>query len=168
MEGFDAAMKVQREQARAAGNFAAADKLELDGIEVTEFLGYDALEAASAVTAIYVDGASVEELAAGQEATLVLSASPFYGESGGQVGDTGTLFAEGVEFRVDDTQKQNDVLLHRGELVVGKLEAGAQLESQVAANPRRAITLNHSATHLMHAGTAQHLGRACHTKRLAC
>ena len=158
MEGFDAAMKVQREQARAAGNFAAADKLELDGIEVTEFLGYDALEAASAVTAIYVDGASVEELAAGQEATLVLSASPFYGESGGQVGDTGTLFAEGIEFRVDDTQKQNDVLLHRGELVVGKLEAGTQLESQVAANPRRAITLNHSATHLMHAALRSILG----------
>ena len=158
MEGFEAAMQVQREQARAAGNFSAADKLELDGVAVTDFLGYEALSAEGAVNAMYVDGEPVQEIAAGQSATLVLSSSPFYGESGGQVGDSGTLFAEGVEFRVDDTQKQNDVLLHVGELVVGKLKIGASLEAQVDGNERRAITLNHSATHLMHAALRAQLG----------
>ncbi len=158
MEGFEAAMQVQREQARAAGNFSAADKLELDGVAVTEFLGYDSLAASAAVTAIYVDGGAVDTLSAGQTATLVLSSSPFYGESGGQIGDTGVLVANGAEFRVDDTQKQNDVLLHRGELISGSLSVGVPVEAQVKEDSRRAITLNHSATHLMHAALRNILG----------
>ena len=158
MEGFEAAMQVQREQARAAGNFSAVDKLELDGVEITDFRGYEVLEATGDVAAIYVDGEPRDALKAGESATLVLTRSPFYGESGGQVGDSGTLFAEGVEFRVDDTQKQNDVMLHIGELVIGSLKLGASLGAQVAANARKAITLNHSATHLMHSALRNTLG----------
>ena len=147
MDGFEAAMQVQRAQARAAGNFSAVDKLELDGVEAT-----------GDVAAIYVNGEAQDSLKAGESATLVLTSSPFYGESGGQVGDSGTLFAEGVEFRVDDTQKQNDVLLHIGELVIGSLKVGETLAGQVAASARKAITLNHSATHLMHAALRNTLG----------
>ena len=158
MDGFEAAMQVQRAQARAAGNFSAVDKLELDGVEVTDFRGYEALEATGDVAAIYVNGEAQDSLKAGESATLVLTSSPFYGESGGQVGDSGTLFAEGVEFRVDDTQKQNDVLLHIGELVIGSLKVGETLAGQVAASARKAITLNHSATHLMHAALRNTLG----------
>lgn len=158
MEGFEAAMQVQRAQARAAGNFSAVDKLELDGVEVTDFRGYEALEASGDVAAIYVNGKPQDSLRAGEAATLVLTSSPFYGESGGQIGDSGTLFAEGVEFRVDDTQKQNDVLLHIGELVIGSLKVGDALAGQVEASARKAITLNHSATHLMHAALRNTLG----------
>ena len=158
MDGFEAAMQVQRAQARAAGNFSAVDKLELDGVEVTDFRGYEALEATGDVAAIYVNGEAQDSLKAGESATLVLTSSPFSGESGGQVGDSGTLFAEGVEFRVDDTQKQNDVLLHIGELVIGSLKVGETLAGQVAASARKAITLNHSATHLMHAALRNTLG----------
>jgi alanyl-tRNA synthetase len=158
MEGFEAAMQVQRAQARAAGNFSAVDKLELDGVEVTDFCGYEALEASGDVAAIYVNGKPQDSLKGGEAATLVLTSSPFYGESGGQVGDSGTLFAEGVEFRVDDTQKQNDVLLHIGELVIGSLKVGDALAGQVEASARKAITLNHSATHLMHAALRNTLG----------
>ena len=158
MDGFEAAMQVQRAQARAAGNFSAVDKLELDGVEVTDFRGYEALEATGDVAAIYVNGEAQDSLKAGESATLVLTSSPFYGESGGQIGDSGTLFAEGVEFRVDDTQKQNDVLLHIGELVIGSLKVGETLAGQVAASARKAITLNHSATHLMHAALRNTLG----------
>ena len=158
MEGFEAAMQVQRAQARAAGNFSAVDKLELDGVEMTDFRGYEALEASGDVAAIYVNGKPQDSLKAGEAATLVLTSSPFYGESGGQVGDSGTLFAEGVEFRVDDTQKQNDVLLHIGELVIGSLKVGDALAGQVEASARKAITLNHSATHLMHAALRNTLG----------
>ncbi|MDA9296959.1 alanine--tRNA ligase [Gammaproteobacteria bacterium] len=158
MEGFEAAMQVQRDQARAAGNFTAVDKLELDGVEITDFRGYEVLEATGDVAAIYVDGEARDALKAGESATLVLTRSPFYGESGGQVGDSGTLFADGVEFRVDDTQKQNDVMLHIGELVIGSLKLGASLCAQVAANARKAITLNHSATHLMHSALRNTLG----------
>jgi alanyl-tRNA synthetase len=158
MEGFEAAMQVQRAQARAAGNFSAVDKLELDGVEVTDFRGYEALEASGDVSAIYVNGKPQDSLKTGEAATLVLTSSPFYGESGGQVGDSGTLFAEGVEFRVDDTQKQNDVLLHIGELVIGSLKVGDALAGQVEASSRKAITLNHSATHLMHAALRNTLG----------
>lgn len=158
MDGFEAAMQVQRAQARAAGNFSAVDKLELDGVEVTDFRGYEELEATGDVAAIYVNGEAQDSLKAGESATLVLTSSPFYGESGGQVGDSGTLFAEGVEFRVDDTQKQNDVLLHIGELVIGSLKVGETLAGQVAASARKAITLNHSATHLMHAALRNTLG----------
>ena len=158
MEGFEAAMQVQRAQARAAGNFSAVDKLELDGVEVTDFRGYEALEASGDVAAIYVNGKPQDSLKAGEAATLVLTSSPFYGESGGQIGDSGTLFAEGVEFRVDDTQKQNDVLLHIGELVIGSLKVGDALAGQVEASARKAITLNHSATHLTHAALRNTLG----------
>mgnify|MGYP005989459653 FL=1 len=158
MDGFEAAMQVQRAQARAAGNFSTVDKLELDGVEVTDFRGYEALEATGDVAAIYVNGEAQDSLKAGESATLVLTSSPFYGESGGQIGDSGTLFAEGVEFRVDDTQKQNDVLLHIGELVIGSLKVGETLAGQVAASARKAITLNHSATHLMHAALRNTLG----------
>ena len=158
MDGFKAAMQVQRAQARAAGNFSAVDKLELDGVEVTDFRGYEALEATGDVAAIYVNGEAQDSLKTGESATLVLTSSPFYGESGGQIGDSGTLFAEGVEFRVDDTQKQNDVLLHIGELVIGSLKVGETLAGQVAASARKAITLNHSATHLMHAALRNTLG----------
>ncbi len=158
MDGFEKAMEVQKTQARAASNFSAVDKLEIAGDVITEFTGYDHLDGKSSVSGIYVDGKSLDSIAEGQEALLLLDNSPFYGESGGQVGDTGTLVNDKAQFEVQDTQKQGDVIIHRGVLRSGSLGCGDQLTANVAADERRAITLNHSATHLMNAALRQILG----------
>lgn len=158
MEGFDKAMAVQKEQARSASSFGALDKLVIDLDEATEFIGYDHLAGAGKVKAIYQDGHPMQSIEAPAEADLILDSSPFYGESGGQVGDHGFLNADGVTFEVEDTQKQGEFLVHRGRLKNGRLQIGQQVSSSVEADSRAAITLNHSATHLMHAALRQVLG----------
>ncbi|MBT8148178.1 MAG: alanine--tRNA ligase [Gammaproteobacteria bacterium] len=158
MDGFDTAMSVQKEQARSASSFGALDKLIIDLEDATEFIGYDHLSGAGNIRAIYQEGHSVEAIKGPVEADLILDNSPFYGESGGQIGDQGLLEADGISFQVEDTQKQGEFLIHRGKLQSGQLKVGDQVNARVEAGSRAAITLNHSATHLMHAALRQVLG----------
>ncbi|MEZ5492431.1 MAG: alanine--tRNA ligase [Gammaproteobacteria bacterium] len=157
-EGFDKAMEEQKSRARSASSFGGVEKLVIDLASATEFIGYDHLQGQGTVQAIYQHGQPVKQIAAGAEADLILDNSPFYGESGGQIGDCGTLQADGKLFEVIDTQKQGDYLIHRGVLQSGELHTGDLISAQVLAENRAAITLNHSATHLMHAALRQVLG----------
>ncbi|MBN4667034.1 alanine--tRNA ligase [Pandoraea nosoerga] len=157
--GFDAAMARQREQARAAGKFKMATALEYDG-DKTRFQGYDALSIEGAkITALYVDGTSVGKLGAGQQGIVVLDTTPFYAESGGQVGDQGLITTAGARFGVADTQKiQADVFGHYGTLESGELKVGDAVTAQVDAVRRARTVRNHSATHLMHKALREVLG----------
>ncbi|HEX7387915.1 MAG TPA: alanine--tRNA ligase [Castellaniella sp.] len=158
LEGFEHAMAKQREQARAAGKFKAAAGLEYEGTE-TRFDGYERLDGNATVTALYVDGASVPSIAQGQDAVVVLDATPFYAESGGQVGDTGLLSNGAARFQVADTQKiQSHVFGHHGNLIEGTLSVGDVLQAQVDVERRADTMRNHSATHLMHKALRQVLG----------
>ncbi len=157
-QGFEAAMDEQRDRARAASKFGAAAGDELRTDAETEFLGYDGTEGASHVVALFRDGAAVDSLGAGDDGAVVLSSTPFYAESGGQIGDTGILVEDGKLFRVDDTQKSGQANVHFGCVEQGSLETGDKLEAVVDAERREAIRLNHSATHLMHAALRQVLG----------
>jgi alanyl-tRNA synthetase len=158
-EGFDAAMSRQREQARAAAKFKMAQGLDYTGASTT-FHGYDALAHDTArVTALYVDGTPVDEARPGDDAVVVLDHTPFYAESGGQVGDTGELRNATTRFIVDDTQKiQADVPGHHGRVVEGLLRAGDTLVARVDADKRARTVRNHSATHLMHKALREVLG----------
>jgi alanyl-tRNA synthetase len=157
--GFEAAMERQRERARAAGKFRMEAGVEYSG-GATEFRGYDTLALDEAkITAIYRQGTSVPAIAAGEAAIVVLDKTPFYAESGGQVGDAGELVAAGGTFAVSDTQKvQADVFGHHGALATGRLAVGDKVSARVDV-PRRARTMrNHSATHLMHKALREVLG----------
>ncbi|TAL57076.1 alanine--tRNA ligase [Pandoraea sp.] len=156
---FDAAMARQREQARAAGKFKMAQALEYSGAK-TDFRGYDVLSLERAkVTALYADGTSVAELRAGQSGIVVLDKTPFYAESGGQVGDQGVLAGDAARFAVTDTQKiQPDVFGHYGTLEQGSLKVGDALNAQVDTVRRARTVRNHSATHLMHKALREVLG----------
>ena len=159
-QGFEAAMARQREQARAAGRFRAAVGLEYGGA-ATAFEGYERLEVHDArVAALYLDGSPVERLAAGEAGVVVLEATPFYAESGGQVGDRGVLLgAGGARFSVSDTQKiQAEVFGHHGRLEAGALRVGDRVAAQVDTALRAATMRNHSATHLMHKALREVLG----------
>ncbi len=158
MEGFEAAMEEQRQRARGASNFKMdADlKLELDG--ATEFCGYQQLESDVAVVALIKDGQEVPVLSAGDQGAVVLRSTPFYAESGGQVGDAGLLTGSGLRFEVNDTQKSGGHFLHYGTLVSGEVKVGDTLHAEVDAEIRQATVLNHSATHLLHAALRQVLG----------
>ena len=156
--GFEAAMEGQRERARASSKFAAAGGAGLKTDAATEFLGYEGTEAASEVVALFRDGDSVDELEEGDEGAVVLASTPFYAESGGQIGDTGILVDAGKLFRVDDTQKSGDANVHFGAVEQGSLQVGDTLEAVVDADRRDEIRLNHTATHLMHAALRQVLG----------
>ena len=156
--GFDVAMQRQREQARAAGKFKAGETLSYDGV-VTRFVGYDTLADEGCITALYVGGASVPRVQAGQPAVVVLDNTPFYAESGGQVGDAGELIAGGACFQVRDTQKvQTDVFGHHGVLTAGELKVGDRVQARVDLGRRAATVRNHSATHLMHKALREVLG----------
>ena len=157
-KGFEAAMEQQRDRARSASKFGASggDALKTDA--ETEFLGYDGTEAASRIVALFKEGQVVGTLEPGDDGAVVLSATPFYAESGGQIGDTGILVEDGKLFRVDDTQKSGKANVHFGSVEQGELEVGDKLEAVVDADRRQAIRLNHSATHLMHAALRQVLG----------
>ena len=157
--GFEAAMNRQREQARSASRFRMAAGIEYSGAQ-TAFQGYQLLATDSRVLALYRDGTAVKQLAAGEEGVVVLDQTPFYAESGGQVGDAGVLQgAQGVSFAVHDTQKiQNGVFGHHGRLQSGSLAVGDALSAQVDQVRRQHIMRNHSATHLMHKALRQVLG----------
>jgi len=158
LDGFEQAMTHQREQARAAGKFKAAADLVYDGVD-TRFDGYEHLEGEGTVTALYVDGTSVASIAQGQEAVVVLDATPFYAESGGQVGDTGLIRNAAARFQVADTQKiQSAVFGHHGRLAEGALAVGDVVRTQVDGQRRADTMRNHSATHLMHKALRQVLG----------
>lgn len=159
---FDEAMNKQKQQARAAGKFKMDADLAYSGV-VTEFKGYDALEVANAtITAIYVNGTSVNSITAGQQGVVVLDQTPFYAESGGQVGDQGEISSGAAclnLFRVLDTQKiQANVFGHHGELVTGELKVGDAVGAQVDHYQRNRTIRNHSATHLMHKALREVLG----------
>ena len=158
-EGFDAAMAAQRGRARAASKFGAEmrDSVKLSG--KTDFSGYDRLAGSGRVTALVFDGALVEELRVGQEGQVVLDHTPFYAESGGQIGDTGVLVGPSSQFRVRDTQKLGASFGHIGVLESGALKIGEEVHAEVDAARRKAIALNHSATHLLHAALRQVLGK---------
>ena len=157
--GFDAAMAAQRGRARAASKFGTdlRDTVKLSG--KTEFSGYDRLSGTGRVTALIFDGAVVETLYPGQEGQVVLDHTPFYAESGGQIGDTGTLTGESAKFTVRDTRKIGASFAHVGVLESGSLKAGDSVEAQVDGERRKAIALNHSATHLLHAALREVLGK---------
>ena len=160
MEGFEAAMQAQKERARAASSFAADAVLELNDNPQTKFNGYEHLtDKGCEVLALYVDGQSVNTMTSGQSGIIVLDQTPFYAESGGQVGDIGMLYNQQSRFTVQDTQKQNEQFLHQGALVEGEIALGDRLEASVDTDMRRATMLNHSATHLMHAALRQVLGK---------
>ncbi|MBC7414569.1 MAG: alanine--tRNA ligase [Herminiimonas sp.] len=157
--GFDAAMARQRSTARAAGKFKMAAGVVYGG-EKTRFVGYESLEHAARVVALYVDGVAVPEISAGQDAVVVLDTTPFYAESGGQAGDAGVLAAaDGSQFAVSDTLKvQTDVFGHHGRLETGRLALGAAVDARVDAVRRSHTIRNHSATHLMHKALREVLG----------
>ena len=156
--GYESSMAEQRDRARAASKFSAADSAAFKTDVETSFSGYDGTDGSSEIVAIYKSGKSVKALSAGDDGAVILSSTPFYAESGGQVGDTGVLVADGRIFRVDDTQKSGKANVHLGAVEEGKLSVGDKVEATVDAARRQAIVLNHSATHLMHAALRQVLG----------
>lgn len=158
MDGFEKAMEVQKNKARAASNFGTVEKLDIASDETTEFVGYESLQGTAKLLAIFADAKKTDSANEGDEVLLLLDSSPFYGESGGQVGDTGELSGEGVAVDVLDTQKQGDALVHRVKVSQGTLRVGDKLSAKVADEARAAITLNHSATHLMNAALRRVLG----------
>ncbi|EHA6036301.1 alanine--tRNA ligase [Salmonella enterica] len=156
--GFEAAMEEQRRRAREASGFGADYNAMIRVDSASEFKGYDHLELNGKVTALFVDGKAVEAINAGQEAVVVLDQTPFYAESGGQVGDKGELKGAGFTFAVDDTQKYGQAIGHLGKLSAGSLKVGDAVQADVDEARRARIRLNHSATHLMHAALRQVLG----------
>jgi alanyl-tRNA synthetase len=163
MEGFERAMAVQKQQARAASQFNAVEKLVINLEQGTQFTGYDTLQGQARVLAIYSNGAQVRAINANEEALLILNPSPFYAESGGQVGDKGLISchsgaANEAVFEIIDTQKQGEHFIHKGILRSGTLAEGDEVDASVAAENRAAIALNHSATHLLHAALRKLLG----------
>jgi len=156
--GFEREMEAQRERARSASAFGM-DYNSLVKIEgETEFRGYQTTRDVGKVVALFKEGMSVQKLTAGEEGVVVLDRTPFYAESGGQVGDCGYLAAEGVRFDVRDTTKVGAAFLHHGVLDSGSLEVGAQIEAVVDDSVRQSTALNHSATHLLHAALRKLLG----------
>ncbi|HHQ14501.1 MAG TPA: alanine--tRNA ligase, partial [Chromatiales bacterium] len=158
-EGFETAMQAQRERARAAANFsmAADSALKLD--TATEFVGYDTLESDATVVNIVRDDALVESLETGEAGALVLDRSPFYAESGGQVGDRGLITSDsGLRFVVSDTQKNGNAIVHIGRCEAGEVRTGDVVSAVVDKDARQATRLNHTATHLLHAALREILG----------
>jgi alanyl-tRNA synthetase len=157
--GFDAAMDAQRGRARAASKFGPdlRESVKLPGR--TEFSGYDHLADSGKITALIFDGAVVEAMRTGQEGQVVLDHTPFYAESGGQVGDTGILTTDTARFAVRDTRKIGASFAHVGVLESGELRVGTEVQAQVDGSRRHSIALNHSATHLLHAALREVLGK---------
>jgi alanyl-tRNA synthetase len=157
-EGFEAAMAQQRDRARAASKFAASAEGAIRIDAASEFSGYEGTESSGEIVALFRDGAAVDALAAGDEGAVVLSTTPFYAESGGQIGDAGILAETGKLFHVVDTQKGGNAIVHYGAVEEGTLQVGDTVDAIVDAERRQAIRLNHSATHLMHAALRTVLG----------
>ena len=159
MEGFQASMDQQRSSARAASSFGISEKLDIDSSLATEFTGYDSLDGKGRIIEIFASsGERLDKVPANEEVYLLLDQSPFYAESGGQIGDQGFLRNDTGQFSVLDTQKQGNIHIHRGILEKGDWKASDLVQAEVADKERHAITLNHSATHLMHAALRDVLG----------
>jgi alanyl-tRNA synthetase len=155
---FEKQMEAQRDRARAASKFAAGDSATIRTDAVTGFLGYDGVEAGCRVISVYRDGDSVESLSEGEAGAVILDSTPFYAESGGQIGDTGTIESGQGVFAVADTRKSGKANVHLGTMQKGSISVGDTVDARVDADRRAAIVLNHSATHLMHAALRQVLG----------
>ncbi|WP_422419784.1 alanine--tRNA ligase [Pseudomonas sp. GZD-222] len=156
--GFEREMEAQRERARSASAFGL-DYNTLVKVDVaTEFTGYTSTESESNIVALYKDGKVVEQLGEGEQGVVILDRTPFYAESGGQVGDTGYLQAANVRFDVRDTTKTGGAFLHHGVVASGTLVVGSKVQAKVDADVQHATSLNHSATHLLHAALRQVLG----------
>ncbi len=158
MAGFDREMAAQRQRARAASQFAMRQGETLDVEGRTLFTGYELLRDHMPVTALYRDGQPVERLNAGEAGVVVLEHTPFYAESGGQVGDTGVLSGPDGDFQVEDTRKQGKAHTHIGQVAHGVLRVGDSVDARVDGERRRSVMLNHSATHLLHAALRRVLG----------
>jgi alanyl-tRNA synthetase len=158
MEGFEVEMEAQRQRARAASKFGGVDIDLYKLSETTSFTGYENLAGEGNVTALFVDDNPIDKVIEGQDAVLVMNSTPFYAESGGQAGDTGRIYGNGITFDVSDTVKAGDAFLHKGKLLEGELSVGQTLKADVEKTPRDATRLNHSATHLLHAALRTVLG----------
>ncbi|MBT8447424.1 MAG: alanine--tRNA ligase [Gammaproteobacteria bacterium] len=165
MAGFETAMQAQRDRARAASQFAADEHAEaipaaeLAGLAAaSSFTGYDGTQNPATIIGLYAGGRRLEELEAGQSGVLVLDATPFYAESGGQVGDRGGIRTSDGVFEVEDTQKQSGIHVHIGRVAMGRIASGARAEAEVEDERRAATRRNHSATHLLHAALREVLG----------
>ncbi len=162
IDGYEEAMNAQRQRARAAGSFKVdyTQQFKLDG--KTEFTGYDTTRGSGTVVTLVKEGEVTDTISAGDKAVVVLDQTPFYAESGGQVGDSGYLRAadssSGIEFEVQDCQKQGNHYLHIGVLTSGTIAAGQRLDTEVNDDVRQATSLNHSATHILHAALREVLG----------
>ena len=156
--GFEEAMAGQRDRARAASKFSAASGDAIKTDLESSFCGYDGTEGTGKIVALFKDGATVKELAIGEEGAVILSSTPFYAESGGQIGDAGILVGDSKLFSVVETQKSGKAIVHFGVVEDGQLKIGNEVEAIVDADRRQAIRLNHSATHLMHAALRRVLG----------
>lgn len=157
--GFETAMSAQRERARLASSFGADYDQDIKLDSQTEFTGYEHLQDQAKILGLFKKGQPVDSLEDGDEGIVVLDKTPFYGESGGQAGDNGTIEADGAIFNVSDTQKQGgNLFLHKGKLVSGSLQPDQSVVAHVNAEDRKATELNHSATHLLHAALRQLLG----------
>ncbi|MDO4777019.1 MAG: alanine--tRNA ligase [Cardiobacteriaceae bacterium] len=156
MAGYERAMAAQREQAKSAGKFRAAAQYDVQG--KTAFLGYTAESAQAQIMALFVDGKAVQTLDSSDEAVIALNATPFYGESGGQVGDSGVICSAQGRFVVTDTQKQGDIFLHFGHLAEGALSVGDGVDADIDGKRRAQIRRHHSATHLLHKALREVLG----------
>ena len=157
-DGFEQAMEAQRDRARAAQKFNVAYGADTQIDARSRFLGYEQLEGPGTIVALLRDGKPVQSLKAGEQGAVVLDQTPFYAESGGQVGDQGELAADGARFTVTDTKKSGEAHVHVGTLESGTLTVGDRLNARVNAATRGATVLNHSATHLLHAALRQVLG----------
>ncbi|RSZ26063.1 alanine--tRNA ligase [Acinetobacter bereziniae] len=156
--GFEVEMAAQRQRAREAGKFAVDYNSIVKVDSETQFDGYDATQGQGQIVAIYKDGVQVDEIVEGDEALIVLNQTPFYAESGGQIGDTGIFKNETGIFEVQDTKKSGNAFVHQGIVTVGSLKATQSVEAIVKADIRDATARNHSATHLLHAALRQILG----------
>ena len=156
--GFNAAMAEQKKRSQAGGGFDVDYSQTIDVDTATEFTGYEHISETTNVLALYQDGKKVEDLKQGDSAILITLRTPFYAESGGQVGDTGLFIGNHGRFAVQDTKKQGDVFLHMGSVEQGSIKIAEQLNAQVDAERRQHIKYNHSATHLMHAALREVLG----------
>ncbi|HFQ5189516.1 TPA: alanine--tRNA ligase, partial [Vibrio vulnificus] len=156
--GFEKAMEEQRQRAREAGQFGTDYNAKIKVDAQSEFCGYTSTQERSDVVALFVEGEETATLSAGDKAIVILQETPFYAESGGQCGDSGVLKTESGLFQVEDTQKLGNAIAHHGVLVEGVLAKGDQVTAIVDAERRAAISLNHSATHLLHAALRQVLG----------
>jgi len=170
--GFDTEMEKQRQRGRSAGQFQLKDQISADvvkSLEPTRFTGYETLSGdVSTVAAILVDGQRVDQLEEGDSAVLVLDETPFYAESGGQVGDTGVITTGDTQFNVEDTIKLGGTFFgHIGRLVKGQLEHGQKVSTRVDAERRQSIVIHHSATHLMHRALQEILGDHVEQKKFS-